>query len=211
MELQNRAKFYARVVNHLFSKRGIHGKLVTAARGARHLSLGIRLADPLKLEDALRLANPLALATHVPNVLSQRLPTSPGLVSYQFELASGYWQAYTRADVTGLGVGLAEQRRQVDFSFDDAPHCLVAGGTGCGKSVSVASILAGLCDVYTPDQLRLVLIDPHYDYTSFGNLAHLALPIAREPEHINNALTWASQELARRKENNSRQGNGLYH
>jgi|GEM_PF-2971900 len=204
MELRNRARFYAKVVNHLYGKRGIRGQLVTATRGARHLSLGIRLANPLKLDDALRLANPLALATSVPNILSQRLPTSPGLVSYQFELASGYWQTVTRADVTGLGVGLAEQRRQVDFTFDDAPHCLVAGNTGCGKSVGVASILVGLCEVYTPDQLRVVLVDPDHDYEAFDNVRHLALPVAREYDEIDQALVWAGQELADRKERNAK-------
>jgi hypothetical protein len=204
MELRNRARFYAKVVNHLYAKRGIRGKLVTATRGARHLSLGIRLPDPLNLDVALRLANPLALATSVPNVLSQRLPTSPGLVSYQFELKPGYWQTVTRADVTGLGVGLGEQRRQVDFTFDDAPHCLVAGSTGCGKSISVASILIGLCEVYPPDQLKMIVVDPDHDLEAFDNVVHLALPVAREYEEISKALSWAGRELATRKEHNVR-------
>lgn len=201
MELQNRAKFFARVTNHLYAKRDLRAKLVTATRGARHLSLGIRLSNPLKLDDALRLAEPLALATNTPAVISQRRKDTPGLVSYQFELQQGYWQSYTRADVTGLGIGLAESKKQVDFTFD-APHCLVAGSTGCGKSVSVASILTGLCVVYTPDQLRLVVIDPHHDYADLDNLAHLALPIAREHDQIDNVLAWTGQELARRKDSN---------
>lgn len=205
MELRKRAVFYARVINHLYGKRGIKGKLITATRGARHLSLGIRLNDPLKLADALNLANPLALATSVPHVLSRRLPSAPGLVSYQLELQAGYWQSYTRADVIGLGVGLAEQRRQVDFSFEDAPHALVAGATNCGKSVAVASILAGVCDVFTPDELKLVVIDPDFDYTDFDNVAHLAMPIAREQDQVDDALTWVGQELARRKEYNARE------
>lgn len=205
MELQNRARRYARVVGLLYSRRDLSGRLVSATRGARHLSLGVRLGDPLKLDAALALAEPLALATNITAVIAQRLPTTPGLVSYQFELPAGYWQSYTRADVTGLGVGLGESRRQIDFGFDP-PHAGVFGTTDSGKSETVKSILAGLFTTYTPDELGAVIIDPHRDFEDFQNAAHLVAPVASTIEGIDHALAWAGQELARRLDANERDG-----
>jgi len=203
MRLQQRAKSYSRIVQHIYKKQNLRGRLVSARRGARHLSLGIRLADPLKLDAALALAEPLALATNTPAVIAQRLPETPGLVTYQFQLQPAYWESYTRADVTGLGVGLGESRRQIDFTFDP-PHTLVAGTTGSGKSETVKSICCGLLSEYTPDDLTLVVIDPHRDYDDFVNAAHLALPVARTQDEIDTAILWVAQELANRREHNAR-------
>jgi hypothetical protein len=196
--IHTRAHVYARIINLLFAERRLSGRLVAASRGARHLSLGIRLDNPLRLDTALDLAEPLALAANTPAVLAQRLPAQPGLVTYQFQLAWGYWKTYTRSDVTGLGVGLAENHRQVDFGFDP-PHALVAGTSGSGKSETVKSILCGLFTAYAPGDLGAVIVDPHRDYyENFRNAAHLAAPIASTPEEIGVALRWAGQELARR-------------
>jgi hypothetical protein len=201
--LVSRAKFYRRVAKHLYGKQGIRGKVVLASRGARHLTLGIRLADPFQLDAALKLAEPMALATNTTAIIAQRLPELPGLVSYQFQLQPGLWQYYTRADVTGLGVGLGESRRQIDFGFDP-PHALIAGTTDSGKTETAKSILTGLATEFTPDDLQMVIIDPHRDYDAFGNVAHLATPVARTNEEIERAIMWVAQELAHRKDNNER-------
>ncbi len=203
MGLRDRARFCARTVDALYARRGLCGRLVAVTRGARHLSLGVRLADPLKLNDALLLAEPLALATRTPAVLAQRLPSEPGLVSYQFELASSYWQIYTRADVTGLGIGLSENRQQVDFGFDP-PHSLVAGTTDSGKTETVKSILCGLFTAFTPQDLRALIADPHGDYGEFQNVAHLSAPVATMPEDIDRLLLLAGEELACRRDANRR-------
>ncbi len=204
MDLRHKARWYAQVIGLLYGRRDLRGRLVSATRGARHLSLGVRLADPLKLNGALSLSESLALATSTPAVIAQRLRTSPGLVHYQFQLADDYWQSYTRLDVTGLGVGLGDERRQIDFSFDP-PHALVAGTTGSGKSETVRSILYALLSQYTPHDLGIVMVDPHHDFEDFDQVEHRAVPIARTFEEIGNALAWAGQELARRRDANFRQ------
>lgn len=202
--METKARNYAKAINFIFTQRGIKASIRTATRGARHLSLGVRLRNPLQLNDALNLANPIALETKTKAVIAQRRTDLPGLISYQFQLDERYWQVITRADVTGCGVGLAESRRQIDFNFDDAPHALVAGITGSGKTETVKSILVGLCEVYTPDRMRIALVDPDYDYTSFDNLAHLALPVAREGDQVDLALNWAGGELVGRKNRNEK-------
>jgi len=204
MELQNRARFYAKVTSLLFSQKELRGRLALVARGARYITLGIRLNNPLTLDAALGLSENLALATNTPAVIAQRRADMPGLVSYQFQLAEGYWKSYTRSDVTGLGVGLGEQKRQIDFSFEP-PHCLIAGQTRiAGKTETVRSILTGLFTTYAPGDLQAVICDPHRDYETFHNVAHLAYPLAHSIDDIDAAIVYAGQELVRRKERNAR-------
>jgi DNA segregation ATPase FtsK/SpoIIIE-like protein len=209
MELQQRAKFFAKVISHIYAQEEMRGRLVVARRGARHLSLGIRLANPLHLDRALALADNFALATNTAAVLAQRRQDSPGLVSYLFQLQDGYWESYTRADLTSqpgaIGVGLGEAHRQIDFSFDDVPHALVAGATKvAGKTETVKSILTGLFTAYRPDELRAVICDFHNDYVAFENAAHLAHPIAHDINAIDQVVAYADQELVYRRERNMR-------
>lgn len=201
-QLSTKARRFAMIIQLLFARQDLAGKLDTANRGARHLSLSIRLNDPTKLDKALKLAEPLALATGVNAVLAQRVA---GVVAYQFELPGAYWEYYTRQDVTGLALGLAEQRRPVMFGFDPA-HALIAGTTGSGKSETIKSALVALVTSYKPEQLGVIVIDPHADYTDLANEAHQLCPIATSQEDIKQALGFAYRELVHRKANNIKDG-----
>lgn len=202
--LDTRAKRYALVIQLIYAQQHLKGQLVEVNRAARHLSFGVRLADPLKLDNALKLAEPLALSCGVRAILAQR---AAGLVSYQVELPEIYWQYFTRQDLSEpAAVGLAEQRRPVLFNFDYAPHSLIAGTTGSGKSETLKSILVALVQSYAPAALGLVLVDPHRELDELENEAHLLLPVAHEPAEIGNALAYANQELKRRKESNIKDG-----
>ncbi len=156
--LKRRAKFYAHVLNILFQNQRLSGgKLQTASRAARHLSLGLRLFNPIEIDKALKLAEPLALAANCSNVLAAR---QTGLIVYQFQLAQGFWQDYTRADLpTSQAVGLAEKRQPIEFDFT-YPHSLVAGSTGSGKSETIKSILVSLMTTYLPSICQETLFKP---------------------------------------------------
>ncbi len=200
--MNSTARRYGRIMAALYGQQQIRGKIVKVTRGARHLALGVRLADPLKLSAALALAEPIALACRCPAVLAQRSQADPGLVAYQFQLAERAWLDVTRGDVRGLGVGLGEGQRQIDFSFSP-PHAGVFGTTDAGKSEAVKSILAALFCAHQPGELAAVVVDPNHDFDDFSNCAHLAAPI----DHgAGQALTWAGQELARRVEANVKDG-----
>lgn len=204
-DIQGRMRFCAEAVKRLSAKQGIRGQIMSADRGARYFSLLTRLANPLQLDAALKLADPLALATHTPVVIAQR---EAGVVAYQFQLPERDWQPYTRADLKAgpaiIGVGLAERRRQVNYEFA-RPHGGFFGATGSGKSVAVDTLLCGLFTAYTPDQLRAVIIDPDGDHANFAGAANLALPIARTNEEIDRALNYAGSELTRRSNSNQRE------
>jgi bifunctional DNA-binding transcriptional regulator/antitoxin component of YhaV-PrlF toxin-antitoxin module len=203
--LQRRAQFYAKIIGLLFLRQGMSGgTLAEASRGARHLSLGVRLTNPTDLDKALKLSEAIALSANSENVLAQR---RTGLIIYQFQLAPAFWETYTRADLpTNEAIGLAEKRKPVVFSLEEAPHALVAGATNSGKSEAVKSILIAQLTTCTPDQLALAIIDPDFDYDGFRNCAHLVAPVAQESESFQQILVYLSQELAHRKAHNIKDG-----
>ena len=195
-KVKTHARAYYRILAQIFMAQGIGGKVVTATRGARHLSLGVRLNDPRNVDKAIKLTEPIALASRVDNLLAQRVK---GVIAYQFQLQSDFWQAYTWGeDISGLGVGLAEQRRPVTFSFDDAPHALFAGTSGSGKTTAIMTALIALLSHYTPDELQLVLVDQKNELSEFENEAHLVLPRAITNDEATTLLAWADNELQKR-------------
>lgn len=193
--LQAHARAYAQLMAELFKEKKLAGQLITASRGARYLSLGVRLTNPNRISNALDLSEPLALAARVDAVLVQRVR---GLIIYQFELQHHFWQSYTRQEVNGLEVGFAEQRQPVEFSFNDAPHALFAGATDSGKTEAIKSALVGLLQTYPPDRLRLIIIDQKNIMKQFANVAHLDLPVAVQTDDARAALAQAHQVLTQR-------------
>lgn len=162
------------------------------------MCFGVRLNDPRQLEKATGLADAFALAAKTDSVLAY---PRRGLINYQIQLQDIFWQFYTRADVSGLAVGLKEQRQPVNFSFDDAPHAIFAGTSGAGKTEAIKSTLVALATTYTPDKLRLVLVDTDSEFDFFSNIAHLALPVATTISQAVRGLQSAYAEFLARKEN----------
>lgn len=80
-----------------------------------------------------------------------------------------------------------------------APHMLVAGTTGSGKSVLVNSFLMSMLLKYTPDELKLVLIDPkQLELANYGDIPHLLTPVITDMKDAVAALTWCVNEMERR-------------
>lgn len=202
MKLKGRARAYAETLYSISCAEGVGGKTVSSERGARFLSYSVRLADPRQIDKALKLAEPLALATKTPVVIARR---ERGLILYQFQLSNALWESYTRADLNTnrdhVGVGLAEGRRQIDYVFDP-PHAGIFGTTGSGKTETVKSALVGLFTAYRPDELQAVIVDMKGKYTDFTNTLHLhGVDIARTDEEINRALAYVNAEVKHREQN----------
>ena len=85
------------------------------------------------------------------------------------------------------------------YDLTKAPHLLVAGATGSGKSVCLNSILAGILMSRTPEQLRLILVDPkRVEFTAYNDLPHLLVPVINDSKRVAFGLRWAIIEMEKR-------------
>lgn len=82
-----------------------------------------------------------------------------------------------------------------------APHILIAGQTGSGKSVCINTLMASLLFSKTPDELRMILVDPKVvELKLYENIPHLLSPVVTQPDEAVSALKWACVEMDRRYE-----------
>ncbi|HEX6385324.1 MAG TPA: DNA translocase FtsK 4TM domain-containing protein, partial [Anaerolineae bacterium] len=97
----------------------------------------------------------------------------------------------------GLGQDVGGQPIVADLAA--MPHLLIAGATGSGKSVCVNGIIACLLLQNTPDQLKLVMVDPkRVELTGYNGVPHLAAPVIVEMERVIGTLQWAMREMDNR-------------
>lgn len=98
-----------------------------------------------------------------------------------------------------IAVGKDIGGKPVIADLAKAPHMLVAGTTGSGKSVLVNSFLMSMLLKYTPDELKLVLIDPkQLELANYGDIPHLLTPVITDMKDAVAALTWCVNEMERR-------------
>lgn len=89
--------------------------------------------------------------------------------------------------------------RPVLADLAKAPHMLVAGTTGSGKSVAVNAMLLSMLLKYSPQQLRMILIDPkQLELANYGDIPHLLTPVVTDMKDAVNALNWCVGEMERR-------------
>jgi S-DNA-T family DNA segregation ATPase FtsK/SpoIIIE len=96
-----------------------------------------------------------------------------------------------------LGLDVAGLPKIADIS--KMPHVLIAGQTGSGKSVCINSWISTLLFRASPDELRLIMVDPkRVELTPYNGIPHLLTPVIVEPEKVVSALKWAVQEMEHR-------------
>ena len=97
-----------------------------------------------------------------------------------------------------LGKDISGEYRFCDLQ--DAPHLLVAGSTGSGKSVCLNTLIISLLYRCSPEDLRLILVDPkRVEFATYSGIPHLMMPsIINDPEKALNAFNWAVNEMERR-------------
>ncbi len=112
-------------------------------------------------------------------------------------LESPAWRGTTAELPLVLGVDIAG--RQVFCDLAKAPHALIAGATGSGKSVCISNLILSLVYRFRPDELELVLIDPKIvEFAIYRDLPHLIHPVVTEPKQACQALKWLVREMERR-------------
>ena len=162
---------------------------------SRFSALQEDLALPLKVS-SIRILAPIpgkaAVGVEIPNRKFQTVFCRDVFLSEKFKPAPDKILVALGKDITGES-----------FTMDlaKAPHLLIAGQTGSGKSVCINALMASMLFSKTPDELRMILVDPKaVELKMYENIPHLLAPVITKPEIAIQALQWLCYEMDRRTE-----------
>jgi len=145
-------------------------------------------------------ASPIRIEAPVPgrSVVGIEVPnTNISLVGLRGVLESENFLQIKSNLRIALGRDVAGEPMVVDLG--SMPHLLIAGATGSGKSVCINSVIACLLYDNTPDELKLLLIDPkRVELTNFNGIPHLLAPVIVEVDEVVGALRWITREMDQR-------------
>ena len=154
------------------------------------------------------LADDLCLAMQAESVLIDRIPGKstvgiqiPNPNREQISLRELLESEGYRRSQSKLTLALGKSIHGEPFVYDLAtmPHLLIAGSTGTGKSVSVNAMLSSILFRATPDDVRLIMIDPkRLELGMYEDIPHLLTPVVVDPKQAANALRWAVREMEER-------------
>ncbi len=114
-------------------------------------------------------------------------------------LESAAWRTSTAEIPLILGMDITGRQTLCDLAR--APHALIAGATGSGKSVCISNLILSLIYRFRPDELELMLIDPKIvEFAIYRDLPHLIHPVVTDPKQACQALKWLVREMERRYE-----------
>jgi DNA segregation ATPase FtsK/SpoIIIE, S-DNA-T family len=207
----NRAEVEARgkTLQESLTSHGVETRLVgmtvgpTVTRFELELGSGVKVARVTSLQRDIayamaatdvRILAPIpgrsAIGVEVPNHTRH-------LVSLGDILASP--EAVTASHPLDVAIGKDIAGRAVFLNLATTPHLLIAGATGAGKSSGINCIITSLLMRTTPDQVRLILIDPkQVEMGQYNRLPHLLTQPVTNPKKAANALAWAVKEMERR-------------
>jgi S-DNA-T family DNA segregation ATPase FtsK/SpoIIIE len=165
----------------------------------------------VKVERITSLANDLALALASPSIrIEAPVPgksivgievpnATSGVVSLRGVIETNAFQKILSRSSLALALGKGAGGEAIAGDLDKMPHLLIAGATGSGKTVCLNAIICCLLLDNTPNDIKLIMIDPkRVELTPYNSLPHLASPVIVDVQKALPALRWLNQEMDRR-------------
>jgi S-DNA-T family DNA segregation ATPase FtsK/SpoIIIE len=200
---------HGRVLERALAGHGVETHLVGYTVGPTVTRFELELGAGVKVARVTTLAKDIAYAMASPDV--RILAPIPGRSAIGVEVPNRDRQLVTLGSVlqsleaqrsthpleVALGRDIAG--RSVMVNLAEMPHLLIAGATGAGKSSCINSIITSVLMRSTPDEARLILVDPkRVELGHYNGLPHLLTQVVINPKRAANALSWAVTEMERR-------------
>ena len=199
----------SRLMQQTLAQFGIEVAMGDITKGPTITRYELHPAPGVKLEKIVALSNNIAAALRAERI--NILAPVPGkssvgvevanrskcMVSMRDLLESDEWSK-TKARIPVV-IGKDVYGNAIISDLAEMPHLLIAGATGAGKSVCINTIIASLLYRFSPDQLRLVMIDPKVvELQMYNTLPHLVVPVVTDPKKVILALRWVVLEMEKR-------------
>ncbi len=197
----------ARLLETVLDDFHVKGAIVEVRPGPVVTMYELEPAAGIKASRVIQLADDIARNM---SALSARVATIPGRSVIGIELPNARRESVVLhelvasaafEDQTGLAIILGKNIAGDPVIADLAPmpHLLVAGTTGSGKSVGLNAMICSLLYRLTPDQCRMIMIDPKMlELSSYEDIPHLLAPVVTEPAKAIRALKWAVEQMEER-------------
>ena len=206
-------------INNTFSQYKIGAQVISYTIGPSVTRFNVKMNEGVRVNTLASVSNEISIALNgnktvrIEMVVEGRDTSSievgnekPTGVSFR-ECFEQIKDRTSDKDKLLIPLGKDIEGKVVTTSMDELPHLLVAGTTGSGKSVFVNTIISTFIMRNTPDELKLMLIDPKkVEFSKYANLPHLLCPIVTDAKEGKEALKRLVQEMERRYELLSERG-----
>jgi S-DNA-T family DNA segregation ATPase FtsK/SpoIIIE len=195
-----------RVLEATLAQHGVDARLIGMTIGPTVTQYALDLGPGVKVNRVTGLSHDIQYAMASPDV--RILAPIPGRSAIGVEVPNRQRELVTLGDVLvapeaqaatptlAVGLGRDIEGKSVMLDLTTLPHVLIAGATGAGKSSCINSLVTSLLMRCTPDQVRLILVDPkRVELGAYNDLPHLLTQVVTNPKKAANALDWAVREM----------------
>jgi S-DNA-T family DNA segregation ATPase FtsK/SpoIIIE len=199
----------SRVLEKTLGEFKIDARVVRIQRGPVITMYELALAAGTKVSRVTALASDLAIALKAPNV--RIVAPLPGKSTVGIELPNDHREIVSLRELLEdadekvgkmaipLMLGKDTAGAHLIMDLANAPHLLLAGSTGAGKSVAISSIICSVLMTRTPRQVQLLLVDPKsVEFNDYADLPHLICPILKDMKKAAAVLQWACKKMDER-------------
>ncbi|MDP7353741.1 MAG: DNA translocase FtsK [Desulfobacterales bacterium] len=204
-----------RVQSKLLEKKlddfGVEGKVVAVIPGPVITTFEYEPAPGVKINKIVNLTDDLALALR--SISIRIVAPIPGKAVIGIEIPNANREIVKFKEIVGSGVFKKSKSKLTIClgknivgepfvaNLDSMPHLLIAGATGAGKSVALNGMICSMLFKSTPDDVKLILIDPkRIELSTYNGIPHLISPVVTDARKATNALFWAVREMEKRYE-----------
>ncbi|MCB1366258.1 MAG: DNA translocase FtsK 4TM domain-containing protein [Rhodobacteraceae bacterium] len=206
----------ARMLENVLDDYGVKGEIVSVSPGPVVTMYELEPAPGLKASRVIGLADDIARSM---SALAARVSTVPGRSVIGIELPNAHREKVLLREILSardfgdttqklpLALGKNIAGEPVVASLAKMPHLLIAGTTGSGKSVAINTMILSLLYKLTPDECRMIMIDPKMlELSVYDGIPHLLSPVVTDPKKAVVALKWVVGEMEERYRKMSRMG-----